>query len=182
MSENDVLESSHHGYLGSFAYPLRTPEGGYNMMFDSGDNSQGAVDPWSNYLIPGISPTSQVVSSSIPSVSSSAPTQTPLTYEQTKLSHSDNAARDIPLEKVSIQPRSNEKCITCGLAFQDSTRLRRHESRVHSAPDKRECDLCHALVTGEDGLQRHYRRHIEQADQSRLEYFEEAREKMTRKR
>jgi hypothetical protein len=98
-----------------------------------------------------------------------------------KFSHSDNAARDIPLEKVRIQPRSNKKCTTCGLAFQDSTRLRRHGSRVHSAPDKRECDLCHALVTGEEGLQRHYRRHTEQADQSGLEYFEEAREKMTRK-
>jgi hypothetical protein len=194
VSENVGLAASgYQGYPGSFDDYLRTPKGGSNMMLDYGlqaDDGQGVVDTWNNnsmHLLPGILSTNQVLSLSLPFESSPVRTdgvlysQTPPQYSQTESSYTDNVPQNIRLENITIHKRSDAKCTWpgCGIAFQDSTRLRRHE-KIHSAPDKRKCELCHTLVTGADGLERHYRRHVELADKyPRLEYFEEARDKMT---
>lgn len=177
--------STYQGYPGTFDYDPRTPDGGSNMTLDYGqhlDHGQGIADTWGNNsmnLLSGAFPANQVTSSSLPLGSSSAPTHGIL-YSQTASSYIDNGLQNIPLENIIIQRRSDERCTWpgCGMAFQDLTRLSRHQ-KTHSAPDQRECELCHALVTGKDGLERHYRRHVEQTDNSRLEYYEGARDKMT---
>jgi hypothetical protein len=139
-----------------------------------------------NARIQANSRTNHVISSSFASESLSVSThgmsysQTPLQYKQAKPSYTGNAAQNVRLDGISIYQWSGERCNwpRCGITFQDSTRLSRHKRNVYSAPDKRTCEFCHARITGEDSLARHYQRHIEQTDRSRLEYYNEARDKL----
>jgi hypothetical protein len=191
VSEDTALAAS--TYRGSFDYNLPTPTGGVSMMLDYhhryGGQGMERRDTWngnSMRQLSGALYTNQVIPSSPPFFSSSSvPTddmlysQTPLGDGQTEFSPADALAHTLPLEvqNTSVQRRADKKCTWpgCGKVFQTATRLERHE-KSHSAPDLQECEFCGRLVTGDDGLERHTRRHFDQAKMyPRLDYFEGAR-------
>lgn len=193
--QNTALAASTYG--GSSTYILPTAAGGPNTIHDYQQHmydghSMEHCDTWDTSSIYQLSRplyTNQVIPSS-----SSVPTddmfysQTPLGYGRMESSPADAVANTLPLEvgNISVQRRADKKCTWpgCGKAFQTATHLKRHEE-IHSAPDLRECKFCGRLVKGDEGLEKHTRRHFEQAEMyPRLEYFEGARDvynKMTRK-
>lgn len=123
--------------------------------------------------------TNQLISPSLPLSSPSMSTDG-MPYSQAPIGYGHAEFSSPEVQAISVHRKSDKKCTWpgCGKAFQNSTRLSRHEL-THSAPDHRKCEFCSALVTGEEGLRKHMRRHFEQAERyPRLEYFKEAGEKM----